>query len=443
MVNSGAMQVKLRTFYIYISIWDLGIRMRKIIVLIVLLAIVGAVGYKYLTTQAQEKARRGRGTGVVAVETTLIRRADLGDRVVFTGSVKADERYDAAPKISGIIRQINFNVGDIVNRGETLAVLDDDEHVLAVEQAQAKLAVAKANVNDAKAQLEIARRDFERSENLHRERVMSTQEFDQADAVLKAREATYETAIANQRLTESELRTREVILGYTRIRAEWDVGGDQRVIGQRYMDAGAMVAANTPIISVLDIDTVRAVISVSEKEYPKIALGDSVVVTTDAFPGRQFAGVVARIPQELGTYTREAEVEVAVTNADRALKPGMFVRANIEFHRSDGATAAPLEAVVRRDDGRRGVYLVDETRTSVSFEPITEGIRDGSLVELVDGTNLVGREVVTLGQHLLKDGISIRVADANAMAQPGRVAPDKQPSQPGASLGVDKAVGGA
>lgn len=418
--------------------------MRKIIILALLLAIIGALGYKYFTTTIAERARKGRGTNIVAVETALIKKADLGDQVVFTGSIKAEERYDAAPKISGIIRQVSFNVGDVVKRGAILTVLDDDEHSLEVEQAQAKLMVAKATVNDAKAQLEIARRDFERSENLHRERVMSAQDYDQADAVLKTREAAYETAIANQRLAEAELKTKQVILGYTRVRADWDDGADYRVIGQRYMDAGAMVTANTPILSVLDIGTVRAIISVSEKEYPKIEMNDPVVVTTDAFPGRRFAGRVARIPQELGLYTREAEVEVAVANEDRALKPGMFVRANIEFQRRSGAAAAPLEAVVRRDDGRRGVYLVDESRTSVNFEPIIEGIRDGSLIELVDGNAMIGREVVTLGQHLLKDGMSVRVADANAMAAPGRAAPETPvEGQPGASLQDGKAVGGA
>lgn len=176
------------------------------------------------------------------------------------------------------------------------------------------------------------------------------------------------------------------------------------------MDAGGLVNANTPILSVLDITTVRAIISVSEKEYPKIALEDRVLVTTDAFPGRRFVGRVSRIPQELGNLTREAEVEVAVDNLDRSLKPGMFVRADIEFQRRVGAAAAPLEAVVRRDDGSRGVYLVNEDRTQVSFQPITEGIVDGSWVELIDGNVLLDREVVVLGQHLLKDGITIRVA---------------------------------
>ena len=385
--------------------------MRKIIVLVVLIGCVAAVAVVYATRERKEQdQRRNVRSNVVAVETARIKMTDLGDRVVFTGSVKAEERYDAAPKISGIIRQINFNVGDVVRRGDVLAILDDDEHVLAVEQAEAQLLVAKANAQDQESQLEIARRDFERSENLRREMVISAQEYDRADASLKAQEAKYETAVAQVRLAAAQLNTAKVVLGYTRISADWTDGPAERVIGQRFMDAGALVNANTPILSVLDISSVRAVISVSEKEYPKIALEDNVHVTTDAFPGRRFVGRVSRIPQELALLTRDAEVEVAVDNPDRALKPGMFVRADIEFQRRLGAAAAPLEAVVRRDDGSRGVYLVNEDRTQVSFQPVTEGIVDGSWVELVDGGGLLDREVVVLGQHLLRDGINIRVA---------------------------------
>ena len=426
-----------------------GQRMRKVIVLLLLCAIVVGIGVVYFTTETKQKDKRRGGATTVAVETARIRQADLGDRVVFTGSIVAEERYDAAPKIAGIIRQVNFNVGDIVEHGDILAALDDDEHILTVEQAEAKLQVALATANDAEAQLEIARRDYDRIDNLHRERVVSSQEFDKSDAAFKAAAAKYDTAAAQVKLSQAELKTAQVRLGYTRIRADWD-GGGQRVIGQRFMDAGAHVNANTPILSVLDINTVRAVIPVSEREYPKITLGDTVAVTTDAFPGRRFIGRVSRIPQELGTLTREAEVEVAVNNPDRALKPGMFIRADLEFRRHDNAIAAPLAAVVRRDDGSRGVYLVTNERDSVTFEPVIEGIVDGPLVELVNAGSLQGREVVVMGQHLLKDGTGIRVADSGARRGPQSAGPpDPDAHKAGAAPATDNdgagsaAAGGA
>ncbi len=393
--------------------------MRKFVVLLLLTGAVLAVAAKYIFMAPARKEGRG---SVVAVETAVIRTATLSDKVIFTGTVMAEERYDAAPKIAGILRTINYNVGDKIEKGAVLAVLDDDEHKLLVDQQRAALSVAQANANDAKAQLEIVRRDYERVDALRRGRVISVQEFDKADAALKAQEARYETALANVRLNEAILKSAEVRLGYTRVTADWDEGPDVRVIGQRFRDTGALVAANTPILSILDIGKVRAVISVSEKQYPKIALGGRVAVTTDAFPGRIYEGRVSRIPQELGELTRDAEIEVAIPNDDLTLKPGMFVRADIEFQRRDNAVAAPVAAVVRRDDGTRGVYLVDEDQDNVAFAPVTEGIIDGNLVELIGAEPLLGREVVVLGQHLLKDGITVKVANTAAAAVRGGTA---------------------
>ncbi|MDR2391032.1 MAG: efflux RND transporter periplasmic adaptor subunit [Planctomycetota bacterium] len=395
--------------------------MRKFFVLLTLAAFAMYVGWRYWTIEGNVEAGRGDAANqVVAVETATIQRADLRDITVFTGSVRAEERYDAAPKISGIIRAINFDVGDTVRRGDILAVLDDDEYVLDVERAEASLKVSQAVAVDAESQLTIAARDFARAENLRRESVISPQEFDRYDAALKAQEAKRDTARAEVRLAEAALKTARVRLGYTRVTADWSGGQETRVIGRRFMDAGALATANTPILSVLDISVVRAVIAVSEKRYPGIVPDGEARVFTDAFPNRVFEGRIARIPQELDTLTREAEVEVRIENRDYILKPGMFIRANIEFARNPDAVAAPLEAVVRRDDGSRGVFLVDEERSSVSFRPVTEGIVDRGLVELVGGEDMDGREVVALGQHLLKDGMTIRVSGGAQAAIAGR-----------------------
>lgn len=383
--------------------------MKKYIVMGIVAAAVAAIGVKFFTTQSLVRGRPAIRT--VAVETARITRASLGDTARFTGSIYAEERYDATPKISGILRQVHFNVGDIVRRGDVLAVIDDDEYQLAVDQAKAKLRVAHANANDAEKQLEISRRNFSRTDNLLQENVISVQEYDAVEALYQAALAKKETAQAEVHHAEAELKTAEVRLGYTRIIAEWTNGPDDRVIGQRYKDAGAIVTTTTPVISVLDISTVRAVIAVTEKEYARLTQGDRAAVMTDAFPGRVFEGRVLRIPQELDADTREAEVEIAVDNPARELKPGMFIRADIEFARHDNTPAALLEAVVRREDGTRGVYVVSPDRTSVAFAPVTEGIVDGALVELVGADDLVDREVVTLGQHLLREGIAVKVVE--------------------------------
>ena len=384
--------------------------MRKIILILLVLAGVGYVAWLFVTTERREGGRRNV-TRVVAVETAKVKTADLSDRAVFTGSVRAQERFDASTKINQIIKEICVDAGDFIERGDLLATLDSEEYVLAVEEAEASLEVAKANAADAGRQLEITRRDFERAERLRNETVISAQEYDRYAATHQAQQAKYEVAAAQVNLAETALRSAKVRLGYARITAEWTGGSDRRLVARRYFDAGAMARANDPILTIIDIATVKAVITVSEKEYPKITAGFPVAIFTDAFPNRQFQGKVKRISQELGTLAREAEIEIEVDNPDLALKPGMFVRAEIEFTRHDGAPAAPLEAVVRRDNGDRGVFVVNRQSNQVSYHPITEGILDKGLVELVNGDELLGSDVVVMGQHLLRDGANVIVAE--------------------------------
>lgn len=397
----------------------MGIFMRKLLILIILTAIIGIVGWKFYSTEVTKKEGRRRRSSGVAVETVIIGNANLGDRATFTGSIYANERYDAAPKIAGIIKQVRFNAGDFIRKGDLIAVLDDDELQLAVEQAEARLQVAEASAHDAGSQLTITRREHERNTSLHSQNVISAQELDRIEASLATQEAKYETALAQVKLAEAELKTTDVKLAYTRMVADWDGPDEERVIGQRYRDPGNQVTANTPIVSVLDINTVKAVIPVSEKEFPRIRLDGVAEVTTDAFPGRIFHGRIQRIPQELGMLSREAEIEVAINNTDHVLKPGMFVRVSIEFQRHNHVVAAPLAAVIRRDDGSRGVYVVNDARDQVMFHNVTEGIVDGPLVELLDGDDLLNKEVVVLGQHLLKDGMNVRIADTVSYGAPG------------------------
>jgi len=109
--------------------------------------------------------------------------------------------------------------------------------------------------------------------------------------------------------------------------------------------------------------------------------------------------------------SRQARVEVEIPNAARVLKPGMFVRAQLEFARHDEATVVPVVAVVRRN-GKQGVFLADTGEMKARFIPVTVGIVDGELAEVVKPA--LSGMVVTMGHHLLEDGSAIRLPEQEA-----------------------------
>jgi RND family efflux transporter MFP subunit len=189
-------------------------------------------------------------------------------------------------------------------------------------------------------------------------------------------------------------------LSYTQVRAFWEAGDPNRVVGERFVDEGALVQMNQPIVSILENNPLVAVVFVIERDYPKMAIGQQALVTTDAYPGQTFTGRIRRIAPLMKETSRQARVEIEVPNPDHRLKPGMFVRAQVEFATHANATLVPFSAMVRRD-GREGVFRVESAAPAVSsasaqkapparptaiarFVPVTVGIVNGETVEIVE-----------------------------------------------------------
>jgi RND family efflux transporter MFP subunit len=204
------------------------------------------------------------------------------------------------------------------------------------------------------------------------------------------------------------MRVANVRLEYTQIHVPGNNGAGYRVVGERFVDEGAMLAANTPIVSIIDIGTLIAVIHVVEQDYAKISIGQEAAISTDAFSERLFSGKVLRIAPILKEKSREARIEIEIPNPQKILKPGMFVRAQIRFEKHENATVVPTAAVIKRDNSQ-GVFIVDPEGKTARFVPVTRGIVDSKITEI--RTPVITGSVVVLGQHLLEDGASIIIPD--------------------------------
>jgi RND family efflux transporter MFP subunit len=390
-----------------------GLGLKKALVILAVL-IVGGL-FAWLVYQravgAPETSTHNRDTYAVAVEVTPVKRATIRDVAQFTGSLVPDSHFVVAPKVGGRLEKLFVNIGDPVERGQVVALLDGEEYRQQVEQARAEREVAKANVLESQSNLNVAKREFERVRSLRQKRIVSEAELDTAKARYEAQEAKYKVAQAQVAQREAALKAAEVRLSYTKIRASWENRDDRRLVGERFVDEGAMLKANDPIVSVLDIHPLTALIYVIEREYSRIKIGQTALSTTDAFPGQTFKGRVHRIAPLLRETSREARVEIEIPNPEGILKPGMFVRVEIEFARHDDTTVVPLNSLVRREN-QRGVFVADQEKRTVRFVPVEVGIVNGDLAEVVSPP--LSGSVVTLGHHLLQDGSSILLPETEA-----------------------------
>jgi RND family efflux transporter MFP subunit len=404
--------------------------MKRAITILVILAVVGGIGWKVYQKYSAKRSEAKKGIASVAVEVAPVRQATMREIIQPSGDLVARSEFVVAPKVAGRLVKLLADLGDTVSNGQLIAVLDDAEYNQQVAQSEAELEVVKAAVEEARSTLDAAQREFDRVEALRGKKIASESELDES-------RSQYRTALARNKVAQSLVTQKEAALeaakvrqSYTQIQARWTTGGEERMVGERFADAGAMLAANDKILSVVDIDVLTAVIHVTEREYGNIKVGQTVGIScNDAYPGRVFPGEVLRVAPLIKQTSREARVEIQVKNAERLLRPGMFILAQIELSRHEGATVVPDAALVRRDE-KPAVFLADRQGKKAKLVKVQPGFREGQLVEIVSPA-LEG-PVITIGQHQLEDGTAISISNESPVAG-GAPAAATQAAEAGAS----------
>lgn len=383
----------------------------KIVLTLAVIAAAGAIGLK-IRDRLREQATapsRSAARPPAPVEVAPVTRGELVRRRTISGTLEASAEFVVAPKVSGRVVRLEVDISDPIERGQVVARLDDAEHVQAVAQAEADLAVANAQLAEAAGALEIAERTLSRMQSLRDREMAATFELDSALADHVARKAQLAVATARVARAESTVEAARIRLGYTLVIADWGDGDDARVVAERFVDAGETVAANAPLFRVVELDPIVGAVYVPERDYAGLRPGQSVALSTDAFPDETFEGRIARIAPVFREATRQARVELVISNGAHALKPGMFIRATVEVARVEDAAIVPYAAMTDRH-GEKGVFGLDADGVHASWRPVRAGIREGDRIEVVplDGEDLTGR-VVTLGQHLVDDGAAVSI----------------------------------
>ena len=403
--------------------------MKKIVVVTIVIAALGLLGWKIY----EKASAAGRDPGPtrarpsVAVEVAEVRKSEIRDVRTFTGSLIPASQFTLAPKIAGRLEKLPVHIGDVVKAGQLVAALDDEESRQQLKQSEAELEVARATVQERIDTLENARREYQRTTALREKKIASASQLDAAEAELKTQKAKLKVAESQILQKQAAYNEAKVRLSYSRIHVPESRNSQHRVIGERFVDEGALLSPNTPIVTILDIDQLTAVVHVIERDYARMKPDLEARIFTDAYPGRTFSGRVKRIAPLLQEKTRQARVEIAVPNDELHLKPGMFIRAEIEFGRHEETTVIPVAAIVKRN-GEQGVFLADTAGRTARFVPVETGIVSGSIAEVLSPA--LHGSVVTLGHHLLEDGAPITLPENKATRSP---AGENSPSIPGRS----------
>lgn len=367
---------------------------------VLLLALAGLVTFKLTSSGAKGDQRKNR---VITVGTVAPVRQDLDVRLEYTADISPNQVVNLFSRVDGYIARMYVDKGDFVKTGQLLVEIDHTDYVHAVNRAKANLAAARAEVLRQEAGLRNARLTLDRMKALIKDQFVSQQDLDTAQVNYDSAAAQLESSRAQVKQMEVALQQAETNLAYSYIRAPF-----AGYVAERNLDPGAYVTGSTAststmsrgILSLHDIETVRTLIEVVEKDIPLVRIGQSAEIRADAYPDRIFNGQVTRTVQAVNRNTRTMTVEVDLPNKDHLLKGGMFARVAILVGVHPKAIQIPIDAVTRLEDNQY-VYVV---RDSIARQvPVELGGRSGNRVEILKG--LAGDEqVIVSGKDLVSDG---------------------------------------
>ncbi|MEJ7849205.1 MAG: efflux RND transporter periplasmic adaptor subunit [Pyrinomonadaceae bacterium] len=383
-----------------------------------------------------------------------------------TGNLVSDAQTDVAPAVSGKIVEVNFDIGSYVQQGAVLVRLDSRDAAIRVEQArsqaeQQRKAVAQAEGNVAQssasfkqtldrlgirdgetfkienfsqvksvsAQLDLAEKEYQRTQRLLESGDVSKSSFDQRRAqrdqligqldearsnaavaiqAINIARTAVDTARANVSSARAAVATAETQIAQAQ-KAVTDTVVNSPISGyvaERNADVGEYISPNTPnakIATIVRTSTLRVRIDIPEQEIGKVATGEGISLQTSSYPDRNFAGIVVRIAPSLNVTARTLTVEAEVQNIDGLLKPGQFATVRITQSKPEPAVMIPVAAVKTAGE-TNSVFVVKDGAAREQFVQL--GLLENDMIQVKVGV-IEGDVVAVSNLNLLTDGVFV------------------------------------
>jgi RND family efflux transporter MFP subunit len=369
-------------------------------VLIVGSSLIAGCGPSSTTAEAAPET-----TTVAPVIDVPVVKASVGTieaSLEISGTLTPRSRVAVKPKLPGTLEQVLVDIGDAVTMGQTIATIDRREIDAQLDASVAAVAVAKASLDNSEAALANAVLEHDRARNLFDKGALPRQRLEGADTAHRAAVAQRDLATANLAQANAALRrAREVQRNVT---VTSPVTG---YVVERNYDAGA-IPGDMPIVVVADLRQLKLEAGVSELDAGRLRVGMKALVEVQAKPGETFFGQLAAIAPEVDERNRHFKIDVRVPNESRTLLSGMYATARIIEATRTNALLVPKDAVTTRD-GKRVVQKVDGS--AVSTIEVTEGLTDGSRVQIVRGL-VAGDLVLADARRQLASGARVRGIEA-------------------------------
>ena len=354
--------------------------------LFLLAAVLMIIQGQQPTVSAPDTERDSAQSSAHQVQVLKVQRRDIRQSLTLPANISPWYQATLYGKVSGYIKWIGFDKGDVVKKGQLLAVLDAPE--------------IEDQYKQADADYQIKRVTYERYLSVWQDNhdIIAKQDVDVAKAAAES--------------AKHQRDSRRTLLDYTNVYAPFS-----GVITARFADPGALIQAATgsatqaaPLFTIMDMDSVRIYVN-APQEASQLAKSGLPVTMTAREWAEELHASITRTTEALDPATRTLLVEIDVPNKDHRLQPGMFVTVALHLQQHPNALAVPPASIVPSKNGQeKSVFVVDSGKAKLV--PVKTGIDDGLWVEVVEG--LVGEEeVVVVGKSGLIDGQAVQSSPYN------------------------------
>lgn len=323
----------------------------------------------------------------VAVAASAARYEQVVSSLQLSGAMEGLSTVNIMPTVIGEVSSVYAEVGQKVTKGQKLFTMKTTELQLQLQQAEAGLAVAEANYQDAL-------RTYQRTEALYKEGAVSKQQYEQAALYLESADP------ASTRAAVQLLRTQ---IGNATVKAPID--GTLAALNVR---VGEYASQMQPAAVVVDMDRVVLQTSVTEQQINALSVGQAVDVTVTSAAEAPFTGSITEVAPAANAQSRLYPIKIVVENPDHVIKPGMFAEATVTLGVRENVLLVPKTALVEAGEGYIVYVCADGVAHAVD---VTVGAETETDVEIVSGIS-EGDLVVTTGQYRLTDGTAVQITEA-------------------------------
>lgn len=345
-----------------------------------------------------EEEPRPADVPTITAETAKVTRRTLVEELVVRGSIAAlpNEDVKVSALVPGRVTSVTVAEGDTVREGQVIAQLDR-------QPLRDQARQATAGVEHARAQLENARLNLQRNQQLFERGIAAGKEVEDAKTAMASAQAELDQAGAGLNIAVRQVERADV-----RSPINGQVVKRLVSVGEQVDGTGAQ-----PIAEIANVDRVELAASVPASSLSRVKVGQATSVSTETYPGRMFAGAIIAIPPAVDATTNSALVRIRITNSERRLKVGMFAEAHVELATHANALVVPPAALVRDQSGAV-VYLV--TGDTAQRTVVTVGLETPDALEILSG---------------VKDGDTVLTSSVYGLGEKAKIGKPGETEKPG------------